>query len=103
MTISNHVGDSMEKENNQKTIPFSNNKTLPEFPAPPTNTDLSISFNNLKLAVIYGSAMASFTVEKFGTQKLVNYTPSMMATRIKAFKELTTFDIGLKQTITQYE
>ena len=60
-----------------------------------------ISFNNLKLAVIYGSAMASFTVEKFGTQKLVNYTPSMMAARIKAFKKLTTFDIGLvKQTIT---
>lgn len=55
-----------------------------------------ISFNNMKLAVIYGSAMASFTVEKFGTENLVNYTPSMMADRLKAFKELTTFEIEIK-------
>jgi len=55
-----------------------------------------ISFNNMKLAVIYGSAMASFTVEKFGTENLVNYTPSMMAARLKAFKELTTFEIEIK-------
>lgn len=55
-----------------------------------------ISFNNMKLAVIYGSAMASFTVEKFGTENLVNYTPSMMAARLKAFKELTTFEIDIK-------
>jgi sugar/nucleoside kinase (ribokinase family) len=54
-----------------------------------------ISFNNMKLAVIYGSAMASFTVEKFGTENLVNYTPSMMAARLKAFKELTTFEIEI--------
>jgi sugar/nucleoside kinase (ribokinase family) len=52
-----------------------------------------ISFKNMKLAVIYGSAMASFTVEKFGTKNLVNYTPSTMATRLKAFKELITFEI----------
>ncbi len=52
-----------------------------------------ISFKNMKLAVIYGSAMASFTVEKFGTENLINYTPSMMADRLKAFKELTTFEI----------
>lgn len=55
-----------------------------------------ISFNNMKLAVIYGSAMASFTVEKFGTQNLVNYTPAMMAARLKAFKELTTFEIEIE-------
>ncbi len=55
-----------------------------------------ISFNNMKLAVIYGSAMASFTVEKFGTENLINYTPSMMAARLKAFKELTTFEIEIK-------
>jgi len=55
-----------------------------------------ISFNNMKLAVIYGSAMASFTVEKFGTENLVNYTPSMMAARLKAFKELTTFEIEIE-------
>jgi sugar/nucleoside kinase (ribokinase family) len=55
-----------------------------------------ISFNNMKLAVIYGSAMASFTVEKFGTENLVNYTPAMMAARLKAFKELTTFEIEIE-------
>jgi hypothetical protein len=37
--------------------------------------------------------MASFTVENFGTKNLVNYTPSTMATRLKAFKELITFEI----------
>ena len=55
-----------------------------------------ISFNNMKLAVIYGSAMASFTVQKFGTENLVNYTPAMMAARLKAFKELTTFEIEIE-------
>ncbi|MGB0395478.1 MAG: PfkB family carbohydrate kinase [Flavobacteriaceae bacterium] len=55
-----------------------------------------ISFNNMKSAVIYGSAMASFTVEKFGTENLVNYTPAMMAARLKAFKELTTFEIEIE-------
>ena len=55
-----------------------------------------ISFNNMKLAVIYGSAMSSFTVEKFGSENLVDYTPSKMATRLKAFKELTTFEIEIK-------
>jgi sugar/nucleoside kinase (ribokinase family) len=56
----------------------------------------NISFNNMKLAIIYGSAMASFTVEKFGTEKLVNYTPSMMMARLRAFKELTTFEIEIE-------
>ena len=55
-----------------------------------------ISFNNMKLAVIYGSAMASFTVEKFGTENLVKHTPTMMAARLKAFKELTTFEIDIE-------
>ncbi len=55
-----------------------------------------ISFNNMKLAVIYGSAMASFTVEKFGTENLVNHSPNMMAARLKAFKELTTFEIEIE-------
>ena len=52
-----------------------------------------ISFNNMKLAIIYGSAMASFTVEKFGTENLIYFTPSMIKDRLKAFKELTTFEI----------
>ena len=55
-----------------------------------------ISFNNMKLALIYGSAMASFTVEKFGTENMLNYSPNMMADRLKAFKELTTFEIEIE-------
>lgn len=54
-----------------------------------------ISFNNLKLAVIYGSVMASFTVEKFGMENLVNFTPRMMTDRIKSLKELTKFEIEI--------
>jgi sugar/nucleoside kinase (ribokinase family) len=54
---------------------------------------LDFSFNNMKSAVIYGSAMASFTVEKFGTDSIVNSSVSGMANRLKAFKELTTFEI----------
>ena len=54
---------------------------------------LDFSFNNMKSAVIYGSAMASFTVEKFGTESLINHSYSSIANRLKAFKELTTFEI----------
>ena len=52
-----------------------------------------ISFSNMKSAIIYGSAMASFTVEKFGTENLVNVSHQAMSERLKAFKELTTFEI----------
>jgi len=52
-----------------------------------------ISFDNMKLAIIYGSALASFTVEKFGTDNLVNCSHQMMAERLKAFKKLTTFEL----------
>lgn len=55
-----------------------------------------ISFKNMKLALIYGSVMASFTVEKFGTENMLNYSPNMMADRLKAFKELTTFEIEIE-------
>ena len=54
---------------------------------------LDFSFNNMKSAVVYGSAMASFTVERFGTESLINYSDSSMTDRLKAFKELTTFQI----------
>ncbi|MDA9597059.1 PfkB family carbohydrate kinase [Flavobacteriaceae bacterium] len=52
-----------------------------------------ISFDNMKSAIIYGSALASFTVEKFGTDNLVNCSHQMMAERLKAFKKLTTFEL----------
>ena len=43
----------------------------------------SISFENMKTAVIVGSAMASFTVEKFGTERLLEVSPMILKQRIK--------------------
>ena len=56
----------------------------------------SISFDNMKTAVIVGSAMASFTVEKFGTERLLEVSPMILKQRIKKFQELTTFEVDLK-------
>ena len=52
-----------------------------------------ISFANLKRAVIFGSALASFTVEKFGTERLTNLTLNEIAIRIEEFIDLVNFDI----------
>jgi sugar/nucleoside kinase (ribokinase family) len=54
-----------------------------------------ISFENLKNAIIYGSALASFTVEKFGTEGLQNLTPAMIDERVNLFIDLVQFDISL--------
>lgn len=51
------------------------------------------SFETMKSALIVGSAMASFTVEKFGTERLQEVTESEMIARIKSFKDLTTFEV----------
>jgi len=48
-----------------------------------------ISFENMKRAVIYGSALASFCVEKFGTERLVNITESELMDRVEAFRKLS--------------
>ena len=55
-----------------------------------------ISFENMKRAVINGSAMASFCVEKFGTQKLTNINQNDVDVRINEFVNLVKFDISLK-------
>ena len=47
----------------------------------------------MKSALIVGSAMASFTVEKFGTEKLQEVTEAEMMKRIQDFKDLTTFEV----------
>ena len=52
-----------------------------------------ISFENMKNAVIYGSAMASFCVERFGTERLVNLTESELNNRIAEFKKLSAFNV----------
>ena len=55
-----------------------------------------ISFDNMKRAVINGSAMASFCVEKFGTQKLTEINKDDVDARINEFVNLVQFDILLK-------
>jgi len=54
-----------------------------------------ISFSNMKRAIIFGSAMASFTVEKFGTERLENLTPAEVDERVGEFISLVQFDIEL--------
>lgn len=53
------------------------------------------SFANMKNAVINGSALASFCVEKFGTERLLNLNTKEMYQRLQQFKSLTQFDIKL--------
>ena len=50
-----------------------------------------INWNAMKKAVIVGSAMASFTVEKFGIERLENLSQDEIDTRINQFREMTTF------------
>lgn len=51
------------------------------------------SFDTMKSALIVGSAMASFTVEKFGTERLQEITETEIAERIQQFRDLTTFEV----------
>jgi len=52
-----------------------------------------ISFDNMKRAVVYGSAMASFCVEEFSLGKLKNLSKHIIDDRIKRFVEITSFSI----------
>jgi sugar/nucleoside kinase (ribokinase family) len=52
------------------------------------------SFDNLKKAIIYGSALASFCVEKFGTERMLNLDKKELNDRILQFKNLTQFDLS---------
>ena len=54
-----------------------------------------VSFENMKRAIVYGSAMASFCVEKFGTERIVNLTESEITDRVKQFKQLSQIDLEL--------
>jgi len=55
----------------------------------------NVSFENMKNAIIYGSNLASFCVEKFGTERMVSLDKQEVVTRLKQFKSLTQFDIEL--------
>lgn len=54
-----------------------------------------ISFDNMKRAIIFGSAMASFTVEKFGVERLVGLSQEEVEERVQEFIDLVQFDISL--------
>ena len=53
-----------------------------------------ISFENMKRAIIFGSAMASFTVEKFGTERLIGLSQDDVSNRVQEFVDLVQFDIS---------
>jgi sugar/nucleoside kinase (ribokinase family) len=53
----------------------------------------TVNFNNMKNAIIYGSALASFCVEKFGTERLKNLTEQEIAARVQEFVSLSKFEI----------
>lgn len=55
----------------------------------------NISFDNMKNAIIHGSNLASFCVEQFGTERMLNLKPVEVQTRLKQFKALTQFEIEL--------
>ncbi len=56
-----------------------------------------VSFEQMKNAVIYGSNMASFCVEQFGTQRMEQLTKKEVDARLQQFKQLTQFDIELAE------
>ncbi len=53
----------------------------------------TVNFNNMKNAIIFGSALASFCVEKFGTEKIRNLSQKEIAARVKEFVNLARFEI----------
>ncbi len=55
----------------------------------------NVSFENMKNAIIYGSNLASFCVEKFGTERMVELKRDEVIDRLQQFKSLTQFDIEI--------
>lgn len=55
----------------------------------------NVSFENMKRAIIYGSVMASFCVEKFGTERLENLTQEEIHARAKEFMKLSQVEMQL--------
>lgn len=56
----------------------------------------NLSFDQLKNAIIHGSNLASFCVERFGTERLQEVTSGELAERLEAFRELTQFNIEIE-------
>jgi sugar/nucleoside kinase (ribokinase family) len=55
----------------------------------------NVSFDNMKNAVIQGSNLASFSVEKFGTERMIDLDKNEVVSRLQQFKSLTQFEIEL--------
>ena len=55
----------------------------------------NVSFENMKTAIIHGSNLASFCVEKFGTERMLKLNKEEVVARLKQFKSLTQFEIAL--------
>ena len=54
-----------------------------------------ISFQSMKNAVIFGSNLASFCVEKFGAERMLSLQKEEIHQRLEEFKSLTQFEIKL--------
>lgn len=57
----------------------------------------NISFDNMKNAIIYGSNLASFCVEEFGTQRMERLEKPEVLQRLQQFRALTQFDIAIEE------
>lgn len=55
----------------------------------------NISFENMKNAIVHGSNLASFCVEKFGAERMLELTQEEIDLRLNEFRQLTQFDINL--------
>jgi len=55
----------------------------------------TVNFNNMKNAIIFGSALASFCVEKFGTERTIDLSQVEIAARVQEFVSLSAFQIEL--------
>jgi sugar/nucleoside kinase (ribokinase family) len=56
-----------------------------------------LSFDNLRRAMVYGSAMGSFAVEAFGVQRFEAVTVAEVQARVRAFRDLVHFDLDAEQ------
>lgn len=53
------------------------------------------SFENMKNGIIYGSNLASFCVEKFGTERMEDLSKEAIQKRLQQFRQLTQFEIEI--------
>jgi sugar/nucleoside kinase (ribokinase family) len=52
----------------------------------------SLDPDDLRRAMVYGSALGSFAVERFGLERLIDLTPAEIHARVRAFRDITAFE-----------